>query len=337
MSDKFSMGEIQDSIFLSYTCNKIISIYESILRIRMVEKRFSDVYKEQEIRCPMHLSIGQEAVSVGISLFLKKEDHVYSAHRAHAHYLAKGGDLKSMVAEAYGKETGCCGGRGGSQHLIDLNVGFMGSTPIVGGTVPLAVGDAWSAKLQGKSRVTVAYFGDGCFEEGVMHESMNFASLHKLPIIFVCENNKYSVYTNISDRQPSREIHNVAASHGISSFCEDGNNISSIVDTSFNAINNVRKGEGPQFIEFQTYRWLEHCGPNDDDDLGYRPRGELSLWKERCPVKWLESYMLNNNVLNENKIQNIESRILKEIDNAYEYALNSKNPDPQNMDKHIYA
>ncbi len=275
------MGEIQDSIFLSYTSNEIISIYRSMLRIRMVEKRFSDVYKKQEIRCPMHLSIGQEAVSVGISLFLKKEDHVYSGHRAHAHYLAKGGDLKSMVAEAYGKETGCCGGRGGSQHLIDLNVGFMGSTPIVGGTVPLAVGDAWSAKLQGKSRVTVAYFGDGCFEEGVMHESMNFASLHKLPIIFVCENNKYSVYTNISDRQPSREIHNVAASHGISSFYEDGNNISSVVDTSFNAINNVIKGQGPQFIEFQTSTKRSRPGANPDISCLCRPS---VIWSPFIPI-----------------------------------------------------
>ena len=331
------MDTSQDSIFLTYADNKIISIFKSILRIRMVEERFSDVYKEQEIRCPMHLSIGQEAVSVGISMFLTKEDHVYSGHRAHAHYLAKGGDLKSMVAEAYGKSTGCCGGRGGSQHLIDLSVGFMGSTPIVGGTVPIAVGDAWSAKLQGDKRVTIVYFGDGCFEQGVMHESMNFASLHKLPIVFVCENNGYSVYTSLADRQPSREIYNVASSHGIDSYHCNGNDIPNIVETASKAISKARKEVTPQFIEFKTYRWLEHCGPDDDDDLRYRPVGELSLWKERCSVKWLEEYLLDNKIITKDIIADIKCEISKEIDNAYEFTFKSQNPIPDNMGMYTYA
>jgi pyruvate dehydrogenase E1 component alpha subunit len=327
----------QDSVFLGYETKKIVSIFKEILRIRRVEERFSDIYKEQEIRCPMHLSIGQEAISVGVSEFLTEKDHVYSGHRAHAHYLAKGGDLKSMVAEAYGKSTGCCGGRGGSQHLIDLKVGFMGSTPIVGGTVPLAVGDAWSAKLQGNKRVTVVYFGDGCFEEGVMHESMNFASLHKLPVVFVCENNGYSVYTSLVDRQPSREIYNVASSHGIDSYYEDGYDISKVIEVSFNAIGRARKGEGPQFIEFRTYRWLEHCGPDDDDDLRYRPKGELSLWKERCTVNWLRKYMLDNDMITQDKLKDIEYEISEEIKNAYEFTFNSQKPKPSDMEKYTYA
>lgn len=184
----------------------LLSLYFQILRIRRIEEAIAECYKEQEMRCPVHLSIGQEAIAAGVCALLKKTDIVFSNHRSHGHYLAKGGSLPAMIAEIYGKETGCSKGRGGSQHLIDMSAGFWGSTPIVASTVPLSVGSAFYSKLKEDKKVTVVFFGDAAMEEGVLHESLNFASLHKLPIFFVCENNLYSISTHISARQPDRKI-----------------------------------------------------------------------------------------------------------------------------------
>jgi len=316
---------------------EIFSIYAQLLRIRKIEEAIARRYSEWQMRCPVHLSIGQEAIPVGISMHLSKEDHVYSNHRSHGHYFAKGGDLKKMIAELYGKETGCCGGRGGSMHLIDLEVGFMGSTPIVGGTVPLAVGDAWSAVLKGEKRVSVIYFGDGCFEEGVLHESMNFATLHKLPVIFICENNGYSVYTQLHERQPGRKIIDVAKAYGMQTYSADGNDVLNIMEVAHNAIKRARDGNGPQFFEFKTYRWLEHCGPDDDDHLNYRPKGELSTWKDRCPVAKLKNHIIKEDISNEKKFKIIEKEINIEITEAFEFAKNSRSPQLDKLDKYIYA
>ena len=316
---------------------EIFSIYAQLLRIRKIEEAIARRYSEWQMRCPVHLSIGQEAIPVGISMYLSKEDHVYSNHRSHGHYFAKGGSLKKMIAELYGKETGCCGGRGGSMHLIDLEVGFMGSTPIVGGTVPLAVGDAWSAVLKGEKRVSVIYFGDGCFEEGVVHEAMNFAVLHKLPVIFICENNGYSVYTQLHERQPGRKIIDVAKAYGMQTYSADGNDVLNIMEVAHNAIKRARDGNGPQFFEFKTYRWLEHCGPDDDDHLNYRPKGELSTWKDRCPVAKLKNHIIKEDISNEKKFKIIEKEINIEITEAFEFAKNSRSPQLDKLDKYIYA
>ena len=316
---------------------EIFSIYAQLLRIRKIEEAIARRYSEWQMRCPVHLSIGQEAIPVGISMHLSKEDHVYSNHRSHGHYFAKGGDLKKMIAELYGKETGCCGGRGGSMHLIDLEVGFMGSTPIVGGTVPLAVGDAWSAVLKGEKRVSVIYFGDGCFEEGVVHEAMNFAVLHKLPVIFVCENNGYSVYTQLNERQADRKIIDIAKAHGMQTHSADGNDVLEIMEVAYNAIKHARDGNGPQFFEFKTYRWLEHCGPDEDDHLNYRPQGELSTWKDRCPVEKLKNHIIKEDISNEKKFKIIEKEINIEITEAFEFAKNSRSPQLDKLDKYIYA
>src|SRR3989338_9607744 len=185
----------------------LLSLYRKLLLIRQTEEKIAEKYQEREMRCPVHLSIGQEAVAVGVCDNLKKEDIVYSNHRCHAHYLAKGGNLNRMIAEIYGKETGCAKGRGGSMHLIDLAAGFGGATPIVGNSVPIAVGAAFSNKLKGDKNIAVVFLGDGSTEEGVFHESLNFAILKKLPVLFVCENNLFSVYTNLSERQPKRQIY----------------------------------------------------------------------------------------------------------------------------------
>ena len=251
-------------------------LYFAMLRIRMVEEKIAELYSEQEMRCPVHLSIGQEAVAVGVCDHLEREDIIMSAHRAHAHYLAKGGDLKSMIAELYGKETGCAMGKGGSMHLVDLNSGFFAAVPIVGSTIPIAVGVAWAFKLKKSRNIVTVFLGDGATEEGVFFESLDFASLKNVPMLFVCENNFYSVYSQLNVRQsPDRKIAGLAESHGIKTYTGDGNNITQVSEIAKEAIKYIKDYNAPAFIELETFRWLEHCGPNWDDELGYRKEGEL--------------------------------------------------------------
>lgn len=317
--------------------SELLELYKTMLRIRRVEEALADRYQEQEMRCPMHLCIGQEAIAAGVSFWLKGDDHVFSNHRAHGHYLAKGGDLNKMIAELYGRQTGCCGGRGGSMHLIDPSVGFMGSTPIVGGTVPIAVGSAWAAQIKRQERVTVVYFGDGCFEEGVVHESLNFAALKQLPIVFICENNGYSVYTKLKDRQPKRAINAVAEAHGIASFEGDGNDVSAVSTMAHYAIEQARQESTPQFLEFKTHRWREHCGPYYDDDLGYRNEGELDYWLERCPIKIARTRLADMGLIDDEKISDLELSIKQEVDKAFEFALQSEIPNLESLENSVYA
>jgi TPP-dependent pyruvate/acetoin dehydrogenase alpha subunit len=317
--------------------SELFFLFKSMLRIRRVEENLADRYQDQQMRCPMHLCIGQEAIASGVSYWLKNVDHVFSGHRSHGHYLAKGGNLNSMIAELYGRVTGCCAGRGGSMHLIDQSAGFMGSTPIVGGTVPLAVGSAWAAQLRNESRLALVYFGDGCFEEGVLHESMNFAVLKNLPVIFICENNGYSVYTSISERQPARDIHTVAEAHGMSVYVGDGNDVTQVSSIAQYAISQAREGGGPQFLEFHTHRWREHCGPYFDDDLEYREEGELEYWLQRCPVTLAKRMLLEDKIVTEPDIEEVEQLILNEIKEAFLYAHNSEKPTLDQLENSVYA
>lgn len=314
-----------------------LSLFYAMLRIRLVEETLANRYSEQEMRCPMHLCIGQEAIAVGISQTLTPQDKVFSNHRAHGHYLAKGGNLTAMIAELYGKEIGCCGGRGGSMHLIDQSIGFMGSTPIVGGTVPLSVGSAWASKLLNDGLITVVYFGDGCFEEGVMHESMNFASLHKLPILFVCENNQFSVYTNISLRQPNRPIYKIAETHGLKAQKIDGNDIELVYEISKNVIEEIKFGNGPQFLEFDVYRWREHCGPDFDHHLNYRSHNEVTIGENACPIKKYKEFLLDQNMVTSDLIAEMTNKIETEIEKAFVTAKAARFPNFNDAKEHQYA
>ena len=264
--------------------NKLIKDqFFQMLRIRKVELKISELYPEEEMRCPVHLSVGQEAVAVGVCSALQKKDIALSAHRSHAHYLAKGGDLKSMLAELYGKKTGCAEGKGGSMHLIDLEAGLIAAVPIVGSTIPIAVGSAWGNMMQDKSVTTAVFFGEGATETGVFHESLGFASLHNMPMIFVCENNLYSVYSSLEVRQSNKRNNiKIAEGHGIVSLKGEGNDVSSVYGVIKESISIIKKQKGPVYVEFDTYRWLEHCGPNDDDHLGYRKDKEVKKWKINC-------------------------------------------------------
>ena len=216
-------------------------------------------------------SIGQEAASAGVCAALRPGDQAMSGHRSHAHYLAKGGNLNAMIAEIYGRETGCCGGRGGSMHLVDLQAGFVGAVPIVGSTISIATGLAFADRQLKRERLTVAFLGEAATEEGVFHESANFASLHRLPIVFVCENNLYSVYSPMHVRQPAhREVVQLAAAHGMMARQCDGNDPLAVCSLMRDAAVHARSGRGPVFLELKTYRWREHCGPGFDNHIGYR-------------------------------------------------------------------
>lgn len=317
--------------------NYKIELYQKMLRIRRIEEAIADRYSEWEMRCPMHLSIGQEAVAVGVCSALNVNDLVFSGHRAHAHYLAKGGDLNALIAEMYGLSSGCSGGRGGSMHLTDLIAGFQASTPIVGGTVPMAVGAAWSMQHRRKDSISVVFFGDGCFEEGVVHESLNYAALKSLPVIFVCENNRYSVYTPLQHRQPKREIYKVAEAHGVISYSGDGNDIVAVSKISNLAVRDVKTGKGPRFLEFSTHRWREHCGPNDDDVLGYREDGELSSWQARCPLLLLEKTLKTDISTFSDLCDEFEFSIADEIERAFSSVVDRELPDVSTLNRNLYA
>ena len=217
------------------------SLLFNMYKIRNVELKIAELYTEQEMRCPVHLSVGQEAVAVGVCHFLSNNDNILSAHRSHAHYIAKGGNVDEMLGELYGKETGCAKGKGGSMHLIDLKVGLIAAVPIVGSTIPIGVGAAWGKKLKGEKNKTVIFFGEGATETGVFHESIGFAALHKIPVIFVCENNLYSVYTHVENRQAkNRSLKNIVEGHGIKHLHGNGNNVMEVYNIANEAIKHVQ-------------------------------------------------------------------------------------------------
>jgi pyruvate dehydrogenase E1 component alpha subunit len=272
---------------LDYAINKETEfrLWQKMTRIRRVEEEIAARYSEQEMRCPTHLSIGQEAVPVALGEVANHQDYALSSHRGHAHYLGKGGNLKAMIAEIYGKEDGCSKGRGGSMHLIDTRVGFMGTSAIVGNSIPIGVGYGLAAKLDGLNQVSYIFLGDGATEEGVFYESVNFAVVAKLPVIFLCENNMYSVYSPLKVRQPeNRVIWKMVQGLGAKVGNADGNNVVDCLQVIDQATQNCRAGQGPWFLEFPTYRWLEHCGPNYDNDIGYRSEAEFQRWKENDPI-----------------------------------------------------
>ncbi|MBP2328659.1 pyruvate dehydrogenase E1 component alpha subunit [Kibdelosporangium banguiense] len=254
-----------------------------MIRIRVVEEVLADTYRdEQEMRTPVHFSIGQEASAVGVCAALGTSDLVYSGHRCHAQYLAKDGNLNAMVAELYGRETGCTRGRGGSVHLVDEAAGFAASSAILGEMISVATGAAWALARQATGSIAVTFFGDGAAEEGVFHESLNFAALNRLPIIFVCENNGYSMSSPLSARQPpGTSILRWAQGLGVQGVPADGNDVFAVAAAAGEAARRVRAGEGPYFLELATYRWREHVGPNRDG----RDEAEVDSWVARCPIR----------------------------------------------------
>ncbi|MBF0504228.1 MAG: thiamine pyrophosphate-dependent dehydrogenase E1 component subunit alpha [Candidatus Omnitrophica bacterium] len=296
-------------------------LLRGMLRLRLIEERLAAIYHQaDEIKTPMHLYTGQEAVAVGVCAALRPEDTVSPYHRSHGWYIAKGGNLCAMMAELMGKEAGCCKGWGGSMHLLDVSAGVMGSSSILAGTVPHAVGAALAFQIKGEDRVAIAPAGDAAIEEGVFHESLNWASLKKLPVVFICENNLYSTSTHLRDRQPSVDIFKRAEAYGMPGSRCDGNDVGDVYTKTLEAVNRARRLEGPSFIEVMTYRWREHVGPNYDWDLGYRTKQEGEEWMIRCPIKALAAEFPAA------QVQSYTDEFEKEIDEALVFARQAAFP-----------
>jgi pyruvate dehydrogenase E1 component alpha subunit len=318
--------------------NQLLKCYELASRIRAVEETIAKEYSNGEMRCPVHLSIGQELVSAVVGLNQQKQDTAVSSHRAHAHYLAKGGNLYRMIAEIYGKVTGCCKGRGGSMHLIDLEVGFLGSSAIVGNSIPIGVGSGLTHKLNKSDALSFIFLGDGAIEEGSFYESVNFSVVQELPTVYVCENNLYSVYTGLNQRQPTeRNIYEMVNGMGIKSVKIETTNVLDCLNKTTEIIKLARTSKKPVFIEYDTYRWLEHCGPNDDDYLGYRPQGELNKWKEKDPVSNLGKILTSDFGISDSKIQEIHDEIEIEVLAAFDQAKKDEFPTLEQSQADVYA
>jgi len=309
-----------------------------MLLIRLLEEEIANQYPKQKMRCPTHLSIGQEAIGAAVGLILSKKDQTVSTHRAHAHYIGKGGDIKAMLAEIFGKSTGCSSGKGGSMHLIDRSVGFMGSTAIVGNTIPVGVGIGLSNKINKNNLVSCVFLGDAAVEEGVFHEAANFAVLHKLPVLFICENNLYSVYSPLHVRQPSdRKIYKWIEAYGMESHGADGNNPIEASLLISSSVEKIRSGMGPIFLEFSTYRWREHCGPNYDNEIGYRSVEEYEKWKDIDPLKRLKNELIEKGWLNEDTYEKLISSLNLKVEEAFRFAEDSPFPDQSDAYKHVLA
>lgn len=313
-------------------------LLRGMVRIRAVEETIAARYGEWKMRCPVHLSTGQEGPSAAAGAVLRPTDLAVSGHRAHAHYLAKGGDLNSMIAEIYGKATGCAAGKGGSMHLIDEQAGFMGSTAIVGGTVPVGVGLALARSMAGAADIVCIFIGDAVLETGVFFEAANFAVLRRLPVLFLCENNLYSVYSPLSVRQPGgRSPVHVASGIGLEATGGDGNNVRSAYALISAAADRLRGGSGPQFVELATYRWREHCGPLFDNDIGYRTVQEYEDWKARDPIVQFGETLQREGAVDAAWLKSMHEEIATEVAAAFAFAEASPFPKPAEGFKDVYG
>jgi len=306
-------------------------LYRSMLRIRRVEEKIIETYWDDKIKSPVHLSIGQEATASGVCEALASGDTAFGTYRGHHVYLAKGGDMKAMIAELYGKATGCARGKGGSMHLVDWNHGVAGTSAVVGTTIANAVGHAYAHKIKDERQVVAVFFGDGAVNEGVFHESLNFAGLKRLPIMFICENNSYAVHSHYMTRRPLDNVCEQAASYGLSAHRVEGNDVLRIHEWSLEAAREIRSGDsGPRFVELETYRWMEHVGPGEDFDLGYRIQEERQPWVDSDQIPRVGA-MLPGDVR-----EGIEEEVGREVDEAFDYAERSPFPDLAELHMHVF-
>jgi TPP-dependent pyruvate/acetoin dehydrogenase alpha subunit len=316
------------------TVDKLVleRVYRSMYRIRRVEERIADIYSSDKIKSPVHLSIGQEAPSVGLCEALRRKDVVFGTYRGHALYLAKGGDLKAMIAELFGKAAGCGRGKAGSMHLGWRAAGMMGTSAVVATTIPQAVGYAFAEKMRGRDTVVAVCFGDGAMEEGVFHESMNFATLMRLRVIFVCENNFYAIHTPLSKRVLRPNFCERAASYGAKAVSIPNNDVlRTYLSVSEAAMELRSDASGPWFLEIETYRWREHVGPGEDWQLGYRPREEAERWIASDELRRVGA------MLEFAARKGLEQEVDAEIENAFQFAEESPFPSAEELFTDVFA
>lgn len=316
------------------TKSKLVEMYKLMVKIRLFEEKVFELYAQNLVPGTIHLYTGQEAVAVGVCSALRKDDYITSTHRGHGHCIAKGADIKRVMAEILGKETGYCKGKGGSMHIADFSIGMLGATAVVGAGIPIAVGAGLSIKLRKTSQVAACFFGDGASNQGTFHEGINMAAIWQLPVIFVCENNLYAMGTHQLRVMKIENIANRAAAYGIPGVVVDGNDVLAVYEAASNAVERTRRGEGPTLIECKTYR---HRGHSRVDPAKYRPREEVEAWLAKDPIKRLRERLLQSNALTEGEIQLMDKEISTEIEEAVKYAMESPYPEPEEALKDVYA
>ena len=325
---------------MTFDREQLLDLYRGLVTIRLAEESFVPVILDGTVRCPVHLYSGEEAVAVGLCKALDVTDYVFGSHRSHGHYLAKGGTVNELVAEVYCREGGCARGRGGSMHLIDTAKGMLGAAPIVAGTISLALGAALAAQIRGDGRVAVSFFGDGATGEGVLAEAMNFAALRKLPMIFACENNLYSTHMPIGEIRVPNPIVELAAPFGMRAHTLDGNDVLAIYETSIDAVAACRRGEGPVFMEFLTYRMRGHVGPNDNIQgslTDIRPADEIEYWRGRDPIERLAAAALKTTRVTEADLADIRRDVGAEVEEAHLFAAASPRPAESEIEKYVFS
>ena len=309
-------------------------LLKQMIRIRRFEERCVTLYSEEKIRGFLHLYNGEEAVSVGVMQALTPQDAVLATYREHGQALARGLPMDAVMAEMFGKETGCSGGRGGSMHLFDCSRRFFGGNAIVAGALPLAVGLALADKMQQRPVVTCCFFGDGAVAEGEFHESLNLAKLWQLPILFICENNLYAMGTALELEESNQKIHLKAASYGLTSQVIDGMNVVDVEAAAKLACSAIRDGSGPQFIECQTYRFRGH---SMFDTQLYRNNSEVEEWKQKGPIVQLTNWLVDNHQIEPEELQAIEQAVDKEIESAVKHAETAAIEPVESLLKHVYT
>lgn len=303
---------------------RLISIYSMMNKIRKFEEKALSLFEQNKLRGSVHLYIGEEASAATICSHLRDEDYITSTHRGHGHCIAKGADLGRAMAELMGKETGYCRGRGGSMHIADFSKGNLGANAIVGGGIPIAVGGALAAKMKGTDQIAVTFFGDGASNQGIFHEALNLASVWKLPVIFICENNGYGISVPLRESTSVEDIYVRAQGYNMPGYCIDGNDVFAIDEAMKKAVERAKAGDGPTFIEMKTYRWLGHW---TGDPQPYRTKEEVAEWKEKCPIKRLRNYMIESEILREEELDDIEKEADKAVEEAANFAFESPQPD----------
>jgi len=305
---------------LNLTKEKLVVMFRKMVEIRFFEEKVFDLYAQNLVPGTIHLYAGEEAVAVGVCSALEGDDYITSTHRGHGHCIAKGADLKRTMAEILGKKTGYCKGKGGSMHIADFNIGMLGATAVVGAGIPIAVGAGLSIKLRKTRQVVACFFGEGASNQGTFHEGINMASVWRLPVIFICENNLYAMGTRQSRIMNIENIADRATAYGIPGVVVDGNDVLAVYEATVKAVERARKGEGPTLIECKTYR---HKGHSRVDPAKYRPKEEVEEWLAKDPIKRFKEKLLQTKTLTEAEIQRIENEVAAEIEEAVKFAMES--------------
>jgi len=313
---------------------KLLLMVERMLKVRHFEDRVKDLFAAGEMPGFVHLYLGEEAVAVGACAALNDDDYITSTHRGHGHIIAKGGDVKRMMAELYGKATGYNKGKGGSMHIADPSLGILGANGIVGAGLPIATGAGLSAKLRKSGQVTVCFFGDGASNQGTFHEAINIAAAFDLPVVYVCENNLYAVGTRQGDVRKVEDIADRGVGYDIPGLAVDGNDVVAVYEACKEAVDRARAGMGPTLIECKTYRWRTHFEGEPDT---YRPPEEVEAWIKREPIAPYRKLLIEQGVLTEAQADEIEADVVRELDEAVEFARQSPLPEPETALQGLWA